>query len=603
MHRAVAARLANPDLTLFEALRMGGFEYPTNDDASVMDAEKVTLGQRKNQLSRRLRLARKQTNSKDYQHGDHGSGHIGGSTANFGSGHSTGGNSVGGNSRGGGNSRTSNASSGGLSSEAQKELQKLMQHSRNAKMSSSVVGPGASSSKRDAGALLDDDIENETGETPVTMEIQEEPKRARIAKFHPDYAPLFVPPPRNAFGSSTGGVPGATPAVNPSFQHQPQQTQQLPTAGMPSLSMGAAAAATLGSPVPGAIGGNTFGGASALFSQAGMFPSQAGGQTGARPSAVAVASLTATAQSVGMTLEQLAVSLGSSPSNLAKVLTSLNSNNADTMAKQLNLALNLFQAESRALYSRCMLLAGIPQNQCQESSPTHLQFALNAWQMEGKRLKDLLANSPSSRGAINLDTQLDQISGTGSSHRHKSTTRRGSGGNDSVSTSNNADRGGLDSASHSHEDEHGDDLDDMHHSHGNAEGEGNAGRNRRHLHRLEGKCGHKAILHQPKDGTPHIDFVVGSHVECYHGIDAVSTNSNLAWPSKFTCDDVGGCSSECGSDAPPISKSKNVVPKTIHLSQIDWSDPEWNKDVSGGSVEGSVARFFKRDEPNDSLAL
>ncbi|KAG7367000.1 hypothetical protein IV203_029670 [Nitzschia inconspicua] len=64
MHRAVTARLEDPNLTLYEALKIGGFDYPTNDDSSLIDSEKVTLGQRKNQLSRRLRLARKQ-NSDD----------------------------------------------------------------------------------------------------------------------------------------------------------------------------------------------------------------------------------------------------------------------------------------------------------------------------------------------------------------------------------------------------------------------------------------------------------------------------------------------------------------------------------------------------------
>ena len=60
MHRAVSARLEDPNLTLYEALKIGGFSYPNNDDSSLLDSEKVTLGQRKNQLSRRLRLARKQ---------------------------------------------------------------------------------------------------------------------------------------------------------------------------------------------------------------------------------------------------------------------------------------------------------------------------------------------------------------------------------------------------------------------------------------------------------------------------------------------------------------------------------------------------------------
>ena len=70
MHRAVAERLNNPELTLLEALRLGGFDFPSDGghDATLEDADGVTLGQRKNQLSRRLRLARqnaeRNTNSK-----------------------------------------------------------------------------------------------------------------------------------------------------------------------------------------------------------------------------------------------------------------------------------------------------------------------------------------------------------------------------------------------------------------------------------------------------------------------------------------------------------------------------------------------------------
>ena len=60
MHRAVAARLANPALTLVEALRTGGFNYPevVYDDHYILENDTVSLGQRKNQLSRRCRLAK-----------------------------------------------------------------------------------------------------------------------------------------------------------------------------------------------------------------------------------------------------------------------------------------------------------------------------------------------------------------------------------------------------------------------------------------------------------------------------------------------------------------------------------------------------------------
>lgn len=65
MHRAVAARLLNPELSLLEALLDGGFIFPEGtegtgkSDRSIFDSDGVLLCQRKNQLSRRLRLAKK----------------------------------------------------------------------------------------------------------------------------------------------------------------------------------------------------------------------------------------------------------------------------------------------------------------------------------------------------------------------------------------------------------------------------------------------------------------------------------------------------------------------------------------------------------------
>jgi len=68
MHRAVAARLNNPNMSLLEALIVGGFQFPNGtegdgkSDRNVYDADNVLLCQRKNQLSRRLRLAKRRTN-------------------------------------------------------------------------------------------------------------------------------------------------------------------------------------------------------------------------------------------------------------------------------------------------------------------------------------------------------------------------------------------------------------------------------------------------------------------------------------------------------------------------------------------------------------
>jgi len=63
MHRALSARLANPEMSLLDALIAGGFQFPEHlegsSDRNVVDSDNVLLCQRKNQLSRRLRLAKK----------------------------------------------------------------------------------------------------------------------------------------------------------------------------------------------------------------------------------------------------------------------------------------------------------------------------------------------------------------------------------------------------------------------------------------------------------------------------------------------------------------------------------------------------------------
>lgn len=55
MNRAVEAKLKDPSCSLSHAIRVGGFHYPGNGNANSVDGENVTLGQRKNQLNRRLR--------------------------------------------------------------------------------------------------------------------------------------------------------------------------------------------------------------------------------------------------------------------------------------------------------------------------------------------------------------------------------------------------------------------------------------------------------------------------------------------------------------------------------------------------------------------
>lgn len=63
MDRAVEAKLADPNMSLIDALRAGGFDIPSTDGSSapqyvVVDGDNVKITQRKNQLLRRLRTTK-----------------------------------------------------------------------------------------------------------------------------------------------------------------------------------------------------------------------------------------------------------------------------------------------------------------------------------------------------------------------------------------------------------------------------------------------------------------------------------------------------------------------------------------------------------------
>ena len=61
----------------------------------------------------------------------------------------------------------------------------------------------------------------------------------------------------------------------------------------------------------------------------------------------------------------------------------------------------------------------------------------------------------------------------------------------------------------------------------------------RHIHRLEGKCGHPAVL---KGGTPHIDFVAGDKIECFEDVQVNSdsvVNGQALCPSQYRRESLG----------------------------------------------------------------
>jgi hypothetical protein len=64
------------------------------------------------------------------------------------------------------------------------------------------------------------------------------------------------------------------------------------------------------------------------------------------------------------------------------------------------------------------------------------------------------------------------------------------------------------------------------------------------VHRLEGRCGHKAVIHKPDGGSPHVDFLVDGKIECYSDVQPTKKDEAM-WPSRYNCEDIM-CSNKSG---------------------------------------------------------
>lgn len=233
MHRSVSARIADPSISLFDALKIGGFDYPHDNDANVIDSENVTLGQRKNQLSRRVRLVRKQSRLFDD------------SSESY---------------------RPHKQVGEAKSIKRIKEIQDRM-------------SKGDYLSDEDDADDYDQDGRKSTEDSPPD-------ERRLLAKHHPQYQPIIIP-------------------QRVSKPRRKSEQRRI----------------ALDEPIHEASG-------------------------------VAIASLTQTATTVGLTLEQLAVALQNCRT-LTQILMST-SGNGFSLSRQ-ELAVALYQAENNALYQRAMV--------------------------------------------------------------------------------------------------------------------------------------------------------------------------------------------------------------------------------------------------------
>lgn len=517
MHRAVGARLANPKISLFDALQIGGFHYDNDDDANAVDSEQITLAQRKNQLSRRIRLAQKL----------HGT-----------------------------NSYSNNCFTSTLKNQSMKWPSKMTSIHHASGKKRPYHSPTDALSQSEGSVASSTINSSSNGRNGIGCSTNSFHIRARQ---HPDYHPLMI----GMNASSFDSMKNSHENVSVEQQKDSQGKQQI-NDGMHGLQQASNPA---------------------LYKQnkAAAYP----------PSAVAVTSLSQTAASLGMTLEQLALTLRSR-NNLSKIIVS-----GPTITKhQKQLALSLFQTEIRSTYQRAMLLAGYkPEVAQNEQSPEYVQFVIDAWRMEGARLSSL-TNENLSDGHIVTNSQESP------EQDFQSTIKRDSNHHD-------YDERTLAHGHEGHTHDHGhqqnhttEEVRNGSNKSGGKKSKGN--KSGRHIHRLEGKCGHQPVLHQPTGGTPHIDFVIGDRVECYHN---VQPSQDLMWPSNYNCEDLS-CSDACGDIIRTTESTSSLLlhngssndlvatggcdPKVYDRSEINFESDEWNFDFSASD---SLLGLFKLGDP------
>lgn len=451
MHRAVAARREHPEISLFEALIVGGFVYD-RDDATQLDVENVTLGQRKNQLSRRLRLSRvksPQSSEPSGRHLDEKSRKV---------------------------QQKCLTQQNGTAKEASKckrtrspcDSRCIEESEKSAKCPSSSYLRESTLGLRDNKTIFAPSIENPCAPKSTVLDASD--KLSKVLK--PDVVKKDV-----------SGMRKALDALSSTLVKCCQEAERLPF---------------------------------------------------------------------------------------------LNDVNVNSSRKAL--AMGLYQADNRALYQRAMLMAGYQSVTAlsETSSPDYLRFALACWLEEGVRLQNL----------IDLQRKLNDIPDT------PLVTPPESDMDLEIIKSPSMDNCAMElfgenhcflkkKCSHTHKDFVDalpeDSTEAMTHDAGCPLVSG------RHVHRLEGKCGHKAILHKPENGPAHIDFVVGDTVECYQEMQPLSYQSSLGraiWPSAYKCDDLS-CSRHCSEEVltnhkPSEACPSAVDPKVFALDEIDVDSKEWN---------------------------
>eukprot|EP00978_Attheya_sp_CCMP212_P018344 scaffold50078_cov51-Attheya_sp.AAC.3 len=308
-------------------------------------------------------------------------------------------------------------------------------------------------------------------------------------------------------------------------------------------------------------------------------------------------------------------------------------------------ALNFYHIESETMFKRCLLMAGFSTEPSQDYDRLYVTFADMCLAAETSRINKLrnYCHFPASTTASSSNNTNGTATGT-TSHGSNHNMPSGGGGGMSHSNigptshaglpmtsslssserqiSNSLQQGNVlsgtsaidkikaldehqrrivdslavkngkpqDQQEHNDHD-HDDHSSEQNHVQDHAKKDNGSG-DGRHVHQLEGKCGHRAVIHHPEGGHAHVDFVVNGKVECYQGVKSVESNKSGLWKSRFNCGQLG-CEDQLGCDQVNQvmknfqqqqqqsggSSPLEADPVLLDLGDIDLQSKEWNIDI------------------------
>jgi hypothetical protein len=249
---------------------------------------------------------------------------------------------------------------------------------------------------------------------------------------------------------------------------------------------------------------------------------------------------------------------------------------------RIEMVLTSHQTENASLLQRLMCQAGFTADELLQHSPLYIEISSRAAAQEVERVR-------------RLEESLLTIPGNVGKASKRARSQRNASFDDESGPYHSSKGTELDLRKQNH-----------HHSSVNSSSHG------RHVHRLMGKCGHRAIIHRPPNGEPHIDFIVKDRVECYQNVspEAAPRGGDTLWPSRYECADLE-CNTnsldanvsegrpKCGSreESDRVKDASRMqVPQEFDISILK----EWDVDPFEGLGDQTVLGLIELGKHNDA---